>query len=87
MPLPLGEVAEHSEDGEGNQYKALSVTCGDSSPRGRAKDLRLFTWDADIETERVGTDTLLDFVGTGVPDGPSCNDKKRPTREGGPFCM
>ena len=47
MPLPLGEVAERSEDGEGwnsvaqlltrKDRKALSVTFGDSSPRGRAK--------------------------------------------------
>ena len=39
MPLPLGEVAERSEDGEGAcAYKTLSVTCGDSSPRDvRAK--------------------------------------------------
>ena len=43
LPLPLGEVAERSEDGEGEQdsarsksCKTLSVTCGDSSPRGRA---------------------------------------------------
>ena len=47
-PLPLGEVAEQSEDGEGGEArqgpvlppkgrKALSVTFGDSSPRGRAK--------------------------------------------------
>ena len=38
LPLPLGEVAERSEDGEGKlDCKALSVTFGDSSPRGRAK--------------------------------------------------
>ena len=40
LPLSLGEVAERSEDGEGKQgCKALSVTCGDSSPKGRAKGL------------------------------------------------
>ena len=40
MPLPLGEVAERSEDGEGKQgCKTLSVTCGGSSPKGRAKGL------------------------------------------------
>ena len=39
-PLPLGEVDERSEDGEGKQgCKTLSVTCGDSSPKGRAKGL------------------------------------------------
>ena len=38
LPLPLGEVAERSEDGEGIQGRnALSVTFGDSSPSGRAK--------------------------------------------------
>ena len=38
LPLPLGEVAERSEDGEGKPGRdALSVTCGDSSPGGRAK--------------------------------------------------
>ena len=41
LPLPLGEVAERSEDGEGKHLcrKALSVTFGDSSPGGRAKGL------------------------------------------------
>ncbi|MBR3692814.1 MAG: hypothetical protein IKL89_09005, partial [Clostridia bacterium] len=34
--LPLGEVAEQSEDGEGN-LQALSVGFADSSPGGRAK--------------------------------------------------
>ena len=34
----MGEVSERSEDGEGIPgCKALSVTFGDSSPRGRAK--------------------------------------------------
>ena len=56
LPLPVGEVAGCSEDGEGQitatsigkcwhlrrqmtsrGRKALSVTCGDSSPKGRAK--------------------------------------------------
>ena len=38
LPIPLGEVAERSEDGEGKWVrKARSVTFGDSSPRGRAK--------------------------------------------------
>ena len=36
----MGEVAERSEDGEGIQgCNALSVTFGDSSPKGRAKGL------------------------------------------------
>ena len=35
LPLPMGEVSERSEDGEGKQgCKALSVTFGDSSPKG-----------------------------------------------------
>ena len=38
LPLPLGEVDERSEDGEGKLgFNALSVTFGDSSPKGRAK--------------------------------------------------
>ena len=44
LPLPMGEVAERSEDGEGKQgRKALSVTFGDSSPRGGAKGVRIGT--------------------------------------------
>ena len=40
LPLPLGEVAAQSEDGAGKQgCKALSVTFGDSSPKGGAKGL------------------------------------------------
>ena len=36
----MGEVAERSEDREGKQgCKTLSVTCGDSSPKGGAKGL------------------------------------------------
>ena len=52
LPLSLGEVSERSEDGEGNRCKTLSVTCGDSSPGGRAKKVIL------TEMERIGTDTL-----------------------------
>ena len=38
LPLPLGEVDERSEDGEGKLgCNALSVAYGDSSPKGRAK--------------------------------------------------
>ena len=40
LPLPMGEVAERSEDGEGTHGRnTLSVTFGDSSPKGRAKGL------------------------------------------------
>ena len=38
----------------GVQYKALSVTFGDSSPRGRAKGLHTLA----REMERICTDTL-----------------------------
>ena len=55
LPLPLGEVAERSEDGEGKWVrKALSVTFGDSSPRGRAKGLDMLAQ----EMEHIDTDTL-----------------------------
>ena len=38
LPLPLGKVAERSEDGEGKPgCNTLSITFGDSSPFGRAK--------------------------------------------------
>ena len=41
--LFLGEAVERSEDGERfPREKALSVTFGDSSPRGRAKGCTLF---------------------------------------------
>ena len=43
LPLPMGEVAERSEDGEGILgCKALSVTYGDSSPKGQAKGVYAF---------------------------------------------
>ena len=55
LPLPLGEVAERSEAGEGIPVcKTLSVTCGDSSPKGSAKGVRILT----RETERIFADTL-----------------------------
>ena len=55
MPLPMGEVAERSEDGKGKLgCSTLSVTFGDSSPRGRAKGLRMVS----REMERICTDTL-----------------------------
>ena len=60
----MGEVAEQSEDGEGEQIDftiqkgafSLSVACGDSSPRGRAKSLYLsiLAW----KMERITADTL-----------------------------
>ena len=55
LPLPLGELAERSEDGEGKLgCKSLSVTFGDSSPRGRAKGLDMLAQ----ETEHIDADTL-----------------------------
>ena len=55
LPLPMGEVTERSEDGEGKWVrKALSVTFGDSSPRGRAKGLDMLAQ----EMEHIDTDTL-----------------------------
>ena len=55
LPLPLGEVAERSEDGEGRLgCNTLSVTYGDSSPRGRAKGARMVS----RKVERICTDTL-----------------------------
>ena len=54
LPLPLGEVAERSEDGEGIPgCDTLSVTFGDSSPRGRAKGVY-----PALEMERIFVDTL-----------------------------
>ena len=48
-----------SEDGEGKQVcKALSVTCGDSSPRGRAKGPYFVNSMVAQEMERICTDTL-----------------------------
>ena len=55
LPLPMGEVAERSEDGEGKWVrKALSVTFGDSSPKGGAKGLDMLAQ----EMEHIDTDTL-----------------------------
>ena len=48
MPLPLGEVAERSEDGEGNRQQTLSVACGDSSPGGRARNYCMLIWNGQI---------------------------------------
>ena len=55
LPLPLGEVDERSEDGEGIPgCNALSVTFGDSSPKGGAKGLHML----EREMERIFTDML-----------------------------
>ena len=61
LPLPMGEVAERSEDGEGKWVrKALSVTFGDSSPGGRAKGLDMLAQ----EMEHIDTDTAPSTVFT-----------------------
>ena len=52
LPLPLGDVAERSEDGEGKPgFNTLSVTFGDSSPKGRAKGVYPHR---GAKTERIG---------------------------------
>ena len=54
LPLSVGEVAERSEDGEGKPVgSALSVTFGDSSPKGRARGCAPVR-----EMEHIFTDTL-----------------------------
>ena len=60
LPLPLGEVAERSEDGEGKPgCKTLSVTYGDSSPKGRAKrGVPRYIERVDTKMERIRTDAL-----------------------------
>ena len=55
LPLPMGEVAERSEDGEGRRGRGtLSVTFGDSSPGGRAKELHTMARGMEC----IFTDTL-----------------------------
>ena len=59
LPLPLGKVAEQSEDGEGKPgCNTLSVTFGDSSPKGRAKGPYLVNSMLSREMERIFIDTL-----------------------------
>ena len=56
LPLPMGEAAERSEDGEGTPgCNTLSVTFGDSSPGGGAKGLYLHV---GAKMERICIDTL-----------------------------
>jgi len=55
LPLPLGEMSAQSEDGAGKQgCNALSVTFGDSSPKGGAKGVTRLV----REMERICTDAL-----------------------------
>ncbi len=59
LPLPLGKVAERSEDGEGKPgCNTLSVTFGDSSPKGRAKGKYVVNSMLSREMERIFIDTL-----------------------------
>ena len=59
LPLPLGKVTERSGDGGGTQdCKALSVTFGDSSPRGRANGQYVVNSMLSREMERIFIDTL-----------------------------
>ena len=54
LSLPMGAAAEQSEDGEGKTgCSALSVTFGDSSPKGRARGCAPVR-----EMEHIFTDTL-----------------------------
>ena len=59
LPLPLGEVAERSEDGGVIPgCNTLSVTFGDGSPKGRAKGQYLVNSMLSREMERIFIDTL-----------------------------
>ena len=59
LPLLLGEVDERSGDGEGKPgCNTLSVTFGDSSPKGRAKGQNLVNSMLSREMERIFIDTL-----------------------------
>ena len=53
----MGEVAERSEDGEGILgRKALSVTYGDSSPKGQAKGVYAFwreKWSVSVPIRSI----------------------------------
>lgn len=59
LPLLLGEVDERSGDGEGKPgCNTLSVTFGDSFPKGRAKGQYLVNSMLSREMERIFIDTL-----------------------------
>ena len=59
LPLPLGKMAERSEDGEGKPGRnTLSVTFDDSSPKGRAKGQYVVNSMLSREMERIFIDTL-----------------------------
>ena len=54
LPLPLGKVDERGIPG----CNTLSVTFGDSSPKGRAKGKYLVNSMLSREMERIFIDTL-----------------------------
>ena len=58
--LQADQVVKRGEDGEGIEKgcKTLSVTCGDSSPKGRAKGLHPLHSMLALEVERICIDTL-----------------------------
>ena len=58
--LQADQVAKRGEDGEGIEKgcKTLSVTCGDSSPKGRVKGLHPLHSMLALEMERICIDTL-----------------------------
>ena len=68
LALPLGELAAKPAEREKGHTilifpfksacKALSVTFGDSSPKGRAKEDACACLIIACETERIRTDTL-----------------------------
>ena len=64
LPLPLGEVSERSEDGEGQRCadrtcQALSVSFADSSPKGRAKAGAAVNTDAARILTSPGAGTMM----------------------------
>ena len=78
LPLPLGEVAERSEDGEGKTgCNTLSVTCGDSSPKGRAKELYSYV---GTKMERTCTDWRTAQASLASPCGRGGRAKARTER-------
>ena len=70
--ISLREAAERSEDGEGKQpcRKTLSVTCGDSSPKGRAKGLLpVKKWIVKKWIVSVSVRSIDCFMNTHLPGG------------------
>ena len=93
MPLPAGEVAERSEVGEGKpNCNPLSVTCGDSSPEGRAKGLQPVAKDKEgILPLPAGEVAERSEVGEGKPNcnplSVTCGDSSPKGRAKGRYRM